>query len=126
MCFGPDGTGRISFGEIMEAQTKEKHHSPLSHRSKFPTYNVSITQITIGSNASKLEFYAIFDSGTSYTNLRDPYYTFISESFNSYVTEKRHLSDSQIPFEYCYDLRYILRENLFLFCISFLLSTLKY
>ena len=99
-----------------------------------PTYNISITQTTVGKNVSALEFSAIFDSGTSFTSLKDPAYTFISESvsnlnvvfpetfeipfynvqfymmyvilqFNSQVTESRHPSDSQIPFEYCYDLR---------------------
>ena len=87
-----------------------------------------------------LEFNAIFDSGTSYTHLSDPYYTFITENvsnlndvlhrslelhfmknsvymiyvilqFNSNVKEKRNLSDSQIPFEYCYNLRYVLGEK---------------
>nr|POF00349.1 aspartyl protease family protein 1 [Quercus suber] len=52
-----------------------------------------------------MEFSAIFDSSTSFTQLRDPVYTFISKIFNSQVTEKRHSSNSQIPFEYCHDLR---------------------
>ncbi|KAK7860145.1 aspartyl protease family protein 1 [Quercus suber] len=51
-----------------------------------------------------MEFSAIFDSSTSFTQLRDPVYTFISKIFNSQVTEKRHSSNSQIPFEYCHDL----------------------
>ena len=99
-----------------------------------PTYNISITKTTVEKNVSALEFSAIFDSGTSFTSLKDPAYTFISESvsnlnvvfphtvgipfynlqvymiyvilqFNSQVPERRHTSDSQIPFEFCYDLR---------------------
>ncbi|KAF5462947.1 hypothetical protein F2P56_018908, partial [Juglans regia] len=67
-----------------------------------PTYNISITQITVGQNSSELEFSAIFDSGTSFTSLRDPAYTFISESFDSQIKEKRYTSDPQLPFDYCY------------------------
>jgi hypothetical protein len=92
----------------------------------------------VGENSSELEFSAIFDSGTSFTSLADPAYTFISESvsslnnvfhdiagsfilkyiiindyvvlqFNSQVQETRHASDSQLPFEYCY----ILRSSIF-------------
>jgi hypothetical protein len=37
----------------------------------------------MGSNVSKLEFSAIFDSGTSFTSLSDPAYTFISESVSN-------------------------------------------
>ena len=37
----------------------------------------------MGSNVSKLEFSAIFDSGTLYTLLSDPAYTFISESVSN-------------------------------------------
>ena len=48
-----------------------------------PTYNVSITQINVGGNAGDLDFYAIFDSGTSFTYLNDPAYTLISESVSS-------------------------------------------
>jgi len=41
---------------------------------------IGLTQITVGSSSSKLELSAAFDSGTSYTLLRDPAYTFITES----------------------------------------------
>ena len=105
-----------------------------------PTYNISITKTTVGKNVSALEFSAIFDSGTSFTSLKDPAYTFISESvsnlnvvfpdtigipfynvqvymiyvilqFNSQVLERRHPYDSQNPFEYCYDLRSSISEE---------------
>lgn len=99
-----------------------------------PTYNITFTQINVGETAQDVEFSAIFDSGTSFTYLNDPAYTFIGETvssvllyfripyghtylslaclqstcyvqFNSLAQEKRHSSDSNIPFEYCYDLR---------------------
>ncbi|XP_050241688.1 aspartyl protease family protein 1-like [Quercus robur] len=101
MCFGPDGIGRIKFGDNGRSDQRK---TPFNIRSTHPTYNISITKTTVGKNVSALELSAIFDSGTSFTSLKDPAYTFISESFNSQVPERRHLSDSQIPFEYCYDL----------------------
>lgn len=45
-----------------------------------PTYNITITQITVGGTTSDLEFNAIFDTGTSFTYLNDPAYTLITES----------------------------------------------
>ncbi|KAM3709863.1 hypothetical protein ACJW31_02G206500 [Castanea mollissima] len=97
MCFGSDGTGRINFGDNGTSEQKE---TSFTVGSSVPTYNISITQINVGVNVSKMEFSAIFDSGTSFTQLTDPAYTFISKT----VTGKRNLSNSQIPFEYCYDL----------------------
>uniref|UniRef100_A0A7N2M148 Peptidase A1 domain-containing protein n=1 Tax=Quercus lobata TaxID=97700 RepID=A0A7N2M148_QUELO len=101
MCFGSDGTGRINFGDNGTSEQKE---TSFTVGSSFPTYNISITQINVGVNVSKMEFSVIFYSGTSFTHLTDPAYTFISKTFNSQVIEKRNLSNSQIPFEYCYDL----------------------
>ncbi|XP_059438155.1 aspartyl protease family protein 1-like isoform X2 [Corylus avellana] len=100
MCFGPDGLGRITFGNNGSSYQKE---TPFNVRQAHPTYNVSITQIAVGRNSSELGLSVIFDSGTSFTLLTDPAYTFISESFNSQVQNKRHSSDSY-PFEYCYEL----------------------
>ncbi|KAF3946935.1 hypothetical protein CMV_026857 [Castanea mollissima] len=101
MCFGSDGTGRINFGDNGTSEQKE---TSFTDEPSFPIYNISITQINVGANVSEMEFSAIFDSGTSFTQISDPVYTFISKTFNSQVTEKRHSSDSQIPFEYCYDM----------------------
>ncbi|KAB1201790.1 Aspartic proteinase-like protein 1 [Morella rubra] len=77
MCFGSDGVGRISFGNNGSSDQSE---TPFNVVASHPTYNISITQITVGRNSSKLEFSAIFDSGTSFTSLTDPAYTFISEA----------------------------------------------
>ncbi|KAF2306277.1 hypothetical protein GH714_016193 [Hevea brasiliensis] len=55
-------------------------------------------------NDSNLEFTAIFDTGTSFTYLNDPAYSFISESFNNQAKDKRYLSDPGLPFEYCYEM----------------------
>ncbi|XP_035549501.1 aspartyl protease family protein 1-like isoform X2 [Juglans regia] len=99
LCFGRDGVGRISFGNNGSSDQRE---TPFNIRQLHPTYNISITQITVGQNSSELEFSAIFDSGTSFTSLRDPAYTFISESFDSQIKEKRYTSDPQLPFDYCY------------------------
>ncbi|XP_035538940.1 aspartyl protease family protein 1-like isoform X4 [Juglans regia] len=102
LCFGLDGVGRINFGFNGSSDQSE---TPFNVRQSHPSYNISITRITVGSNSSELEFSAIFDSGTAFTHLSDPAYTFISETFNSKVEEKRNSPDSVIPFEYCYELR---------------------
>lgn len=102
MCFGSDGLGRIRFGDNGSADQGE---TPLNLRQSHPTYNITITQITVGETTSDLEFNAIFDTGTSFTYLNDPAYTVITESFNSQAKENRHLNTSDTPFEYCYDLR---------------------
>lgn len=99
-----------------------------------PTYNITVTQIAIGKSVAELEFYAIWDSGTSFTYLNDPAYTQISKSvscvfhniilcfwfitsmiyhtcvivflqFNSAIKDKRVTNYSDLPFEYCYTIR---------------------
>ncbi|XP_054824275.1 aspartyl protease family protein 1 isoform X2 [Prosopis cineraria] len=103
MCFGADGVGRIRFGDN---GSSDQGKTPFNLRASQPTYNISITQIIVGGNATDLEFYAIFDSGTSFTYLNDPAYTQITTSFNSMIKENRHSSGSgeDLPFEFCYDL----------------------
>lgn len=101
MCFGADGTGRISFGDKGSSGQGE---TPFNLRQRHPTYNVTVTQINVGDNVTDVTLNAIFDTGTSFTYLNDPAYTMIVETFTSQVQEKRRSSDSSIPFEYCYDL----------------------
>ncbi|XP_059641976.1 aspartyl protease family protein 1-like [Cornus florida] len=101
MCFGPDGIGRISFGD---KGAPDQAETPFNLNQSNPIYNISMTQIAVDKNVTDLNFDAIFDSGATFTQLNDPAYTAISESFNSQVKEKRHPSDSNIPFEYCYEL----------------------
>ncbi|CAK9143564.1 unnamed protein product [Ilex paraguariensis] len=101
MCFGPDGLGRIVFGD---KGTSDQGETPFNIGQLHPTYNISVTQITVEKNVTDLNFNAIFDSGTSFTYLNDPIYTVISEKFNSATKDKRHPPDSSLPFEYCYDL----------------------
>jgi hypothetical protein len=71
-----------------------------------PTYTISISEITVGNSLTDLEFSTIFDTGTSFTYLADPAYTYITQSFHAQVHANRHAADSRIPFEYCYDLRF--------------------
>ncbi|CAH9094795.1 unnamed protein product [Cuscuta epithymum] len=103
MCFGKEGLGRIVFGDKGGSNLSE---TPLNLDHSHPTYNISLTQIAVERNVTNVDFTAIFDSGTSFTLLRDPAYTIITENFNSKAKEPRHnfTSDSGIPFEYCYDL----------------------
>ncbi|CAL5035345.1 unnamed protein product [Urochloa decumbens] len=101
MCFGRDGIGRISFGDQGSSDQEE---TPLDINQQHPTYAISITGISIGNNVRDMEFSTIFDTGTSFTYLADPAYTYITQSFHSQVKANRHPADSRIPFEYCYDL----------------------
>ncbi|TQD80986.1 hypothetical protein C1H46_033466 [Malus baccata] len=110
MCFGLDGIGRIRFGDNGSQGLAETPFNRHSH--SYPTYNITITQIAIGKSVTDLEFYAIFDSGTSFTYLNDPAYTQITESFNSLLKNSRRPNDSDIPFEYCYDISPNITVNL--------------
>ncbi|GMH06578.1 hypothetical protein Nepgr_008418 [Nepenthes gracilis] len=101
MCFGHDGTGRINFGD---KGSSDQDETPIIVRQLNPTYNISMTQISVGTNVTDVNFTAIMDSGSSFTVLSGAAYTAITESFNSQVKDKRHAADSQFAFEYCYDL----------------------
>lgn len=101
MCFSPDGIGRISFGDKGSTGQGETSFNQGQPRSSL--YNISITQTSIGGQASDLVYSAIFDSGTSFTYLNDPAYTLIAESFNKLVKETRR-SSTEVPFDYCYDI----------------------
>ncbi|XP_059623429.1 aspartyl protease family protein 1-like [Cornus florida] len=101
MCFGQDGIGRISFGDKGSSNQAE---TPFNLDELHPTYNISVTQIIMENKTTNLSFDAIFDSGTSFTYLNNPAYAEISESFNSYIRDKRDTSNSSLPFEYCYEL----------------------
>ncbi|EMS47670.1 Aspartic proteinase-like protein 1 [Triticum urartu] len=101
MCFGRDGIGRISFGDQGSTDQEE---TPLDINQKHPTYAITITGIVVGNNIMDLEVSTIFDTGTSFTYLADPAYTYITDGFHNQVQANRHAADSRIPFEYCYDL----------------------
>ncbi|CAM8884486.1 unnamed protein product [Rhodiola kirilowii] len=100
MCFGLDGLGRISFGDLGSSDQGE---TSFTLNRPHPTYNITITNTKVGSKRSAVPFTAIFDSGTSFTYLSDPTYTYITESFNSQAQDQRH-NTSDYPFEYCYGL----------------------
>ncbi|XP_076950725.1 aspartyl protease family protein 1-like [Bidens hawaiensis] len=99
MCFGPDGAGRINFGD---KGTSDQGETPLNLDTSHRTY-ISMTQIVIGDNVTNVDFTAIYDTGTSFTLLNDPAYTIIGESFASQIKESRSEPRPDLPFEYCYD-----------------------
>ncbi|XP_008800053.2 aspartyl protease family protein 1-like isoform X2 [Phoenix dactylifera] len=99
MCFGRDGVGRISFGDNGSSDQEE---TPFNLNHLHPTYNISITGVSVGSSSIDADFSSLFDTGTSFTYLADPAYTYLSESFNAQVQDRRQIPDSRIPFEYCY------------------------
>ncbi|XP_073270339.1 aspartyl protease family protein 1 isoform X1 [Primulina huaijiensis] len=101
MCFGPDGIGRIDFGDKGSPDQKV---TSFNLEQLHPTYNITVTQIVVGNRSTDLEFTAIFDSGTSFTYLNDPAYTVITESFISQITEPRYRPSTKFIFDYCYEL----------------------
>lgn len=101
MCFSPDGLGRLEFGDKGSSDQKT---TPFNLEQLHPTYNVTVTQLTIGKEVIDLEFSAIFDTGTSFTYLNDPAYSAIADNFHSQITEPRYIPATKIIFEYCYQL----------------------
>ncbi|XP_019182820.1 PREDICTED: aspartyl protease family protein 1-like [Ipomoea nil] len=103
MCFGLHGLGRIVFGDKGNSNQGE---TPLNIEQSHATYNISLTQIAVEKNVTDVDFTVVFDSGTSLTYLNDPAYTIITQNFNSFAKDPRSqiLSNSSIPFEYCYDM----------------------
>ncbi|XP_021854098.1 aspartyl protease family protein 1-like isoform X2 [Spinacia oleracea] len=102
MCFGRDGVGRISFGDKGSPGQKE---TPFNVNTLHPSYNITITQIQVGTTLNDAEFTALFDSGTSFTYLVDPFYTSLARNFDLQIKDRRRPADSRLPFEYCYDMR---------------------
>ncbi|XP_034684317.1 aspartyl protease family protein 1 [Vitis riparia] len=101
MCFGPDGIGRISFGD---KGSPDQEETPFNLNALHPTYNITVTEVRVGTTLIDLDFTALFDSGTSFTYLVDPIYTNVLKSFHSQAQDSRRPPDSRIPFEYCYDM----------------------
>ncbi|KAJ9172623.1 hypothetical protein P3X46_015838 [Hevea brasiliensis] len=101
MCFGSDGVGRISFGD---KGSPDQEETPFNLNPSHPTYNVTVTQIRVGTTLVDVDFTALFDSGTSFTYLIDPTYAIVSENFHSQAKDRLRPPDPRIPFEYCYDM----------------------
>ncbi|RWW34951.1 hypothetical protein BHE74_00029459 [Ensete ventricosum] len=101
MCFGEDSVGRINFGDKGSSDQQETAFFVDSRQ----TYRINMTGIVVGNSSTEMVFDAIVDSGTSFTSLADPMYTYIAETFNAQINEKRYKSESNSTFEYCYELR---------------------
>ncbi|CAL9759083.1 unnamed protein product [Musa acuminata subsp. burmannicoides] len=101
MCFGEDGVGRINFGDKGSSDQQE---TAFFIDSRHPSYKINMTGIVVGNSSTDMVFDAIVDSGTSFTSLADPMYTYIAENFNAQIKEKRYESESNSTFEYCYEL----------------------
>ncbi|KAK4760816.1 hypothetical protein SAY87_005709 [Trapa incisa] len=101
MCFGSDGFGRINFGDKGSFDQEE---TPFNPNPLHPTYNISVTEFRVGATLIHANIRALFDSGTSFTYLVDPLYLRLVKGFDLQVQDRRHPSDSRIPFEYCYNM----------------------
>ncbi|KAI3871407.1 hypothetical protein MKW98_024576 [Papaver atlanticum] len=104
MCFGNDRVGRISFGD---KGSSDQQQTPFNPMQQSPRYKIRVTQLSVGGNLSnKLNVTAIFYSGTELTQLSDPAYTALCDSFNSQI-DNQYSADPKIDFEYCYDVSVI-------------------
>ncbi|KAK1304571.1 Aspartic proteinase-like protein 1 [Acorus calamus] len=56
----------------------------------------------VGKTSIGADFDALIDTGTSFTSLADPAYSLLAEGFNSLARDERYMSDSKVPFDYCY------------------------
>ncbi|XP_073150823.1 aspartyl protease family protein 1-like [Henckelia pumila] len=102
MCFSPDGLGRIEFGDKGSPDQKT---TPFNLEQLHPSYNVTVSGISVGKQAIDLQFTAIVDTGTSFTYLNDPAYSAIADSFNSQITDyPRYVPATPLIFDYCYQL----------------------
>ncbi|KAJ1701867.1 hypothetical protein LUZ63_001646 [Rhynchospora breviuscula] len=101
MCFSRDGFGRISFGD---QGTSDQDETPLHINQVHPTYNISITGVVVGNTSENVEFSSLFDTGTSFTYLANPTYSFFTNNFNAQIDAIRHEPDTRVPFEYCYNM----------------------
>ncbi|MFS8016672.1 putative nepenthesin [Helianthus anomalus] len=100
MCFGHDGTGRISFGDKGSIDQEE---TPFSFDASNPTYTIRATQLRVGDSLINSSFTALFDSGTSFTYLVEPHYTRLTKMFHAQTKDPRRVTDKRkIPFQYCY------------------------
>ncbi|CAH9136198.1 unnamed protein product [Cuscuta epithymum] len=102
LCFSPNGKGRLIFGD---KGTRNQKRTPLDQTIENEAHNVLIEDIVVNQNVFKhVGLTVFFDSGTTFTVLSDPAYTFIAENFNSLIKEPRRKQPSPRYFEYCYDL----------------------
>ncbi|KAG9143356.1 hypothetical protein Leryth_022597 [Lithospermum erythrorhizon] len=102
MCFGADGTGKIAFGDkgsLVQGETPFFDHPYFG-----PTYAISMTQITVGAEATNVGITPIVDSGFTYSYFEDPAYSIITKNFDTQVKDTRYVNQTYIPFEYCYNL----------------------
>ncbi|WRX07597.1 Xylanase inhibitor [Theobroma cacao] len=98
-------TSGVLVEDVLHLTTEDGHPELVKAYVTFgPTYNITITQIRVGTTLIDDDFTALFDSGTSFTYLVDPTYSNLSENFHSQAQDRRRPPDSRIPFEYCYDM----------------------
>ncbi|KAL7083950.1 hypothetical protein ACP275_14G194300 [Erythranthe tilingii] len=118
LCFGSDGYGRIEFGD--KGSTEQKT-TPFNVQQTNPIYEITVTHVAVGKNITELEFTADFDSTTKYAYFSEPTYSFITNNFNSRITEKPY----HFPFKYTFEYCYALGANLSTYIIPDLIFTTK-
>jgi len=101
MCFPYNSSvGRITFGDKGSSDQKETAFIiDITHQS----YYVGVNEFYVGNTPVKTEFEAIFDTGTSFTQLVDPIYKNLTSNYNMQTLDSP-FAVSGLPFEFCYKL----------------------
>eukprot|EP00252_Welwitschia_mirabilis_P008002 TRINITY_DN1970_c0_g1_i4.p1 TRINITY_DN1970_c0_g1~~TRINITY_DN1970_c0_g1_i4.p1 ORF type:complete len:417 (-),score=79.60 TRINITY_DN1970_c0_g1_i4:152-1402(-) len=103
MCFQPDDSGRIFFGD--KGKTDQQTTPFLSLNGTRPTYIVGIEAIHVGSVSINISaFKSVIDSGTSFTYLPQDAYKALVKEFNKQVNYPR-AHYKELPWAYCYEAR---------------------
>ncbi|KAL0847724.1 hypothetical protein Bca101_020970 [Brassica carinata] len=103
ICFGRvvGVVGRISFGDKGYTDQSE---TPFVSIEPSTAYGVNVTGLSVGEKPVGFSMFAQFDTGSSYTHLREPAYSAFTKAFNSLAFDIREPSDPRFPFEFCYNL----------------------
>ncbi|RVW51545.1 Aspartyl protease family protein 1 [Vitis vinifera] len=101
MCFGPDGIGRISFGD---KGSPDQEETPFNLNALHPTYNITVTQVRVALlSLIWISLLFLIPGPLLHTWLTQSIQMFL-KSFHSQAQDSRRPPDSRIPFEYCYDM----------------------
>eukprot|EP00249_Psilotum_nudum_P002780 c15921_g1_i1 orf=184-1443(+) len=99
MCFGPDDSGRILFGD--KGDSYQQTTSFLQINETYLVYMVAVEKIVIGSVVLEVPgLTTLVDTGTSFTYLPEKVYSAVTTKFDEQVRETKV---SYAPWEFCYE-----------------------
>lgn len=104
MCFGPDFSGRVVFGDIGSATQTSTPFLRVQPGS-YDTYFVGVEAIDVGTDSITVGEPALFDTGTTYSYLNSSTYQQLLTSFDKQNTDYTRIpvgSEEIQPWELCY------------------------